>query len=68
MFDINKLLYNVTEHIVPKHEIISNEEKKELMIKYNLETEDQIPLIKKNDHVIKFLGMKIGNVCKITTW
>lgn len=69
MFSINKLLYNVTEHaLVPKHEIVSNEEKNELMIKYNLETEDQLPLIKKNDPVAKYLGMKVGNVCKITTY
>lgn len=69
MFDINKLLYNVTEHaLVPKHEIVSNEEKNELMTKYNLETEDQLPLIKKNDPVAKYLGMKVGNVCKITTY
>jgi len=68
MFDINKLLYNVTEHVlVPKHEIISNEEKNEVINKYNLETEDQLPLIKKNDPVAKYHGMKVGNVCKITT-
>ena len=69
MFDINKLLYNVTEHaLVPKHEIVSNEEKKELITKYNLESEDQLPLIKKNDPVAKYLGMKVGDVCKITTY
>jgi len=68
MFDINKLLYNVTEHtLVPKHEIISTEEKEDLMSKYNLETEDQLPLIKKNDPVAKYHGMRVGNVCKITT-
>ena len=68
MFDINKLLYNVTEHtLVPKHEIISTEDKEDLMSKYNLETEDQLPLIKKNDPVAKYHGMRVGNVCKITT-
>lgn len=69
MFSINKLLYNVTEHaLVPKHEIVSIEEKKELVTKYNLENEEQLPLIKKNDPVAKYLGMKVGNVCKITTY
>lgn len=69
MFSINKLLYNVTEHaLVPKHEIVSIEEKNELMTKYNLENEEQLPLIKKNDPVAKYLGMKVGNVCKITTY
>ena len=69
MFDINKLLYNVTKHVlVPKHEIISNDEKEEVIRKYNLETDDQLPLIKKNDPVAKYHGMKVGNVCKITTY
>jgi DNA-directed RNA polymerase subunit H (RpoH/RPB5) len=66
-FSIDKLTFNVTKHeLVPKHEIISEEEKQELLKRYNIETEDQLPIIKKSDPVAKYLGIKVGQVCRIT--
>jgi DNA-directed RNA polymerase subunit H (RpoH/RPB5) len=66
IFNIDKLTFNVTKHeLVPKHEIISKEEKDELLKRYNLETEDQLPIIKKSDPVAKYLGLRIGDVCRI---
>jgi len=67
LFDINKLSFNVTKHeLVPKHTIISDEQKNNIMKKYQLSDELKFPAIKKNDPVAKYLGMKPGQVCEIT--
>lgn len=66
MFYINKLMFNVTHHkLVPKHTIVDEETKKQLMTTLNLEREDQFQIIKKNDQVSKYLGMRTGQLCKI---
>ena len=58
--------FNVLKHkLVPKHEILSEEEKKKLLEKYNI-SEKQLPKILKKDPVVKALGAKEGDVIKIT--
>jgi len=55
----------VLEHeLVPKHEILSEEEKKELLKKYNI-TEKQLPKILASDPVVKAIGAKPGDVIRI---
>ena len=55
LFDINKLSFNVTKHeLVPKHTIISDEQKNNIMKKYQLSDELKFPAIKKNDPVAKY--------------
>ncbi|NOZ81713.1 MAG: DNA-directed RNA polymerase subunit H [Candidatus Micrarchaeota archaeon] len=57
---------NVLEHVlVPKHEILSEEEKKRLLETLNI-SEKQLPKILLNDPVVKALGAKEGDVIKIT--
>ena len=66
IFCIDDLLTNITKHVLnPKMRIISNEEKKNLMSKYKLDSLDQLPIIKKIDPLGKFYGMKKGDVCEI---
>jgi DNA-directed RNA polymerase I, II, and III subunit RPABC1 len=66
LFHLNMLMYNVTKHsIVPKHVIINETEKNNLLKKYNLTSDEQLPLILKTDPVAKYLGMKKGQVCRI---
>jgi len=66
LFNIDKLMYNVTKHsFVPKHEVLSDEEKVNLLKKYNLVSADQLPLIMKTDPVAKYHGLTTGQVCKI---
>lgn len=56
---------DATKHtLVPKHEIISESEKEELLKKYGI-TLRQLPRIFMNDPAIKHLNPKIGDVVRI---
>ena len=58
--------FEVANHIlVPKHEKLSEEEGKKLLQKYNI-TKLQLPRISKKDPAIKELGLKPGEIVKIT--
>jgi DNA-directed RNA polymerase subunit H (RpoH/RPB5) len=58
--------FEVANHIlVPKHEKLSEEEGKELLQKYNI-TKLQLPRISRKDPAIKELGLKSGDIIKIT--
>lgn len=50
--------------LVPKHEILSEEEVEELLKKLGV-TKDQLPKIKADDPVVKALGAKVGQVLRI---
>jgi len=51
--------------LVPKHEIISPDEKQKLLEHFNI-TEKQLPRIKKTDPAVIAIGAKKGDVIKIT--
>ncbi|MDG6924376.1 MAG: DNA-directed RNA polymerase subunit H [Nitrososphaerota archaeon] len=56
----------VTEHVlVPKHEILSDEEKKALLSQFNA-TESQFPYLFSIDPVVREIGAKPGDMVKIT--
>jgi DNA-directed RNA polymerase I, II, and III subunit RPABC1 len=66
LFWIDTLMVDITQHkLVPNHSIISNEEKEQLLQKYNLISYNQLPIIMKNDPVAKYYGGKRGDVFKI---
>ncbi len=61
-----KVTLNPTEHIyVPKHEIVSGEEKEKIIRKYNASLE-QFPQILASDPVVREIGAKPGDMIKIT--
>ena len=56
----------VPDHVyVPKHEIISKKEAEEVLKKYNCKP-TELPLILVNDPAILELGVKPGDMIKIT--
>jgi DNA-directed RNA polymerase I, II, and III subunit RPABC1 len=65
LFEDKELIVNITEHeLVPKHIILSDEEKQTLLKKYRLK-ESQLPKILTTDPVARFLGLVKGQVVKI---
>jgi DNA-directed RNA polymerase subunit H len=56
----------VTDHVlVPKHEILSEEDKKQLLTQFNA-TESQFPYLFSIDPVVREIGAKPGDMVKIT--
>lgn len=60
-----EVLVNITEHkLVPKHIVLTCQEKQDLLTKYKL-TDKQLPKMKVNDAVARYYGLKRGQVVKI---
>ncbi|KAH0731538.1 hypothetical protein KY289_002726 [Solanum tuberosum] len=66
IFQITDLLVNITKHVLkPKHELLTNAEKEQLLKKYNLE-EKQLPRMSQKDAIARYYGLEKGQVVKVT--
>jgi len=66
LFHTNRLLVNITKHVlVPKHELLTESEKKDIKTRLNLSSLDKLPKILETDQVARYYNMNHGDVCRI---
>ena len=66
IFGLENLLFNISKHkYVPKHRIITEEERKKLLELYKVTNIKNIPLIRREDPPAKYAGIKPMDICKI---
>ena len=69
IFLMKELMYNPMKHeLVPKHKKITEEEGKALMESLQLKSKTQLPLIQKQDIIARWLGLKPGEIVRITRY
>lgn len=67
IFYTKELMYNPLKHVlVPKHEKMSEEDVKEMMDAYMVKHRSQLPIISRNDVIARWLGLKHGDIVRIT--
>jgi DNA-directed RNA polymerase I, II, and III subunit RPABC1 len=60
------MTFNITDnYLVPKHILLTPDEKQKVLDQYNTDTLDSFPILKKDDAQAKYYGMKTGDLCKI---
>ncbi len=65
IININRLQFNILKHsMVPKHRILNNEEKEEVIAKYNI-LDHNIPPISRYDPVAQVIGLRPSQYCEI---
>jgi DNA-directed RNA polymerase subunit H (RpoH/RPB5) len=67
IYSIEQLQFNILEHqYVPPHEILGSDEEESMMRRYNITNADQLPSISRYDPVAQAIGIRPGQICKIT--
>ena len=67
IFEIRKMCFNIMKHhLVPKHEVITEEEYiNEVSKVHNITSRTQLPGIKRDDPVAKYIGLRPEQVCRV---
>jgi len=67
IFTLDQLQFNILEHqYVPNHEILTEAQANDVMRRYNVTNTDQLPNISRYDPVAQAIGIRPGQICKIT--
>lgn len=67
MFWLNNLVINITHHfLVPKHEKITEDEVKKLMMELYITNRLNLPIMLKTDPIARYLDLSSGDVVRIT--
>tara|TARA_B110000971_G_scaffold35732_2_gene33901 strand:+ start:641 stop:1195 length:555 start_codon:yes stop_codon:yes gene_type:complete len=67
IFNLKELLYNISKHeLVPKHEIIGEDELSSLLDIYKIKQKSQLPILLRTDPMARYLDVKAGEIVKIT--
>lgn len=67
LFTAKELMYNPSKHVlVPKHEKLTEEQTKAVLEKYMIKSKAQLPQIHKTDIMARWLGLRHGDVVRIT--
>jgi DNA-directed RNA polymerase subunit H (RpoH/RPB5) len=65
IISLPQLLINIVNHRdVPHHEVIDENDKKELLVKYNIKQEN-LPIILRDDAMARYLGLRPGEIVRI---
>jgi DNA-directed RNA polymerases I, II, and III subunit RPABC1 len=66
IYNLERLLFNILEHtMVPKHNILSESQKQEVMKEYNIKYDREFPEISRFDPVAIAIGLRPRQVCEI---
>lgn len=66
IYNLERLLFNILEHtMVPKHNILSEAQKQEVMKEYNIKYDREFPEISRFDPVAIAIGLRPRQVCEI---
>ena len=64
---LQRLQFNILEHVyVPLHQVLSESEKINIKNKYNIMNDNEFPELSRFDPVAQAIGIRPGQVCKIT--
>ena len=67
-FGLENLMFNISKHdFVPKHIIMKSNEVREMLNFYNCKVE-HIPVIKREDPMAKYIGLRPGQIVKIKSY
>jgi DNA-directed RNA polymerase I, II, and III subunit RPABC1 len=69
LFWLNSIVFNITKHMfVPKHELMSEEDVKQLMTELYISNKYNLPVMLKSDPMTRYLNLNTGDVCKIVRY
>lgn len=69
IYQLKEFMYNPSKHeFVPRHEKLSDEDVKAFMDYYMIKSKTHIPIIHKTDVMARWLGLRQGDIVKITRY